>query len=87
MQHEQSCHRYKPHPSCSVTEAEKRSGAPDFVIRAYLMASKCDSEVADWSDDGETFTIKNTAEFAEDEIPTYFEPCLNTVISPHSLVS
>jgi len=59
------------HPN-EFLELEK-SGAPPFLIKTYQLISKCEDELAEWSDGGETFTVKNTAQFAKKEIPKYFE--------------
>jgi len=53
--------------------ALEKSGAPPFLIKTYQLISKCEDELAEWSDGGETFTVKDTAQFAKKEIPKYFE--------------
>jgi hypothetical protein len=53
--------------------ALEKSGAPPFLIKTYQLISQCEDELAEWSDGGETFTVKDTAQFAKKEIPKYFE--------------
>lgn len=59
------------HPD-EFLELEK-SGAPPFLIKTYQLITTCDDDLAEWSDDGETFTVKDTGKFAKEEIPKYFE--------------
>ena len=51
------------------------SGAADFIIKTYQMLTTCDKDLAEWSDGGENFTIKNSKKFAKNEIPKYFDHC------------
>ena len=45
-----------------------------FVMNAetYHMIDTCDPTVACWSDDGETFVVKNTDVFEKQIIPQFF---------------
>jgi hypothetical protein len=59
------------HPD-EFLELEK-SGAPPFLVKTYQLITTCNDDLADWSDGGETFTVKDTVMFAKEEIPKYFE--------------
>ena len=37
------------------------------------MISTCNTDLAEWSEDGETFVVKNSSRFAQQEIPKYFD--------------
>jgi hypothetical protein len=39
----------------------------------YEMISTCNTDLAEWSDDGETFVVKNSSKFAQQEIPKFFD--------------
>lgn len=64
---------FTDHPK-EILQLEK-SGAADFIIKTYQMLTTCDKALAEWSDGGETFTIKNRKKFAKNEIPKYFDYC------------
>lgn len=51
----------------------EQSGAPTFLIKTYQMISTCNPDLAEWSDNGETFVVKNTTKFEKIEIPQYFD--------------
>lgn len=51
----------------------EKSGAPPFLIKTYQLITTCDNSLAQWSEDGDTFVIKNADRFAKEEIPKYFE--------------
>lgn len=47
--------------------------APIFLRKTYAMISTCDPSYACWSDNGETFLVKNPEVFARDIIPQFFK--------------
>jgi len=51
----------------------RRAGLRLFLIKTYQMITTCRDDLAAWSDDGKTFVVKNTAQFAKIEIPNYFD--------------
>lgn len=61
------------HPSADEFTQLEKSGAPPFLIKTYQLISTCDDSLAEWSNDGDTFVIKNANRFAKEEIPKYFE--------------
>lgn len=65
--------RSKPKTPEQEFAALERSGAPPFLIKTYQLISTCSDDLAEWSDNGETFTVKDTTQFAKVEIPKYFE--------------
>lgn len=46
---------------------------PIFLRKTYHMIDTCDKTVACWSDDGETFIVKNTDVFEKKIIPQFFK--------------
>eukprot|EP00557_Chaetoceros_sp_GSL56_P005442 CAMPEP_0176490940 /NCGR_PEP_ID=MMETSP0200_2-20121128/8153_1 /TAXON_ID=947934 /ORGANISM="Chaetoceros sp., Strain GSL56" /LENGTH=450 /DNA_ID=CAMNT_0017888309 /DNA_START=645 /DNA_END=1997 /DNA_ORIENTATION=+ len=60
------------HSADEFTQLEK-SGAPPFLIKTYQLITTCHNSLAEWSEDGDTFVIKNADLFAKEEIPKYFE--------------
>ncbi|GFH47123.1 hypothetical protein CTEN210_03598 [Chaetoceros tenuissimus] len=62
----------KPKTPEQELAALETSGVPLFLIKTYQLISTCSDQLADWSDNGETFTVKDTAQFAKVEIPKYF---------------
>jgi hypothetical protein len=44
-----------------------------FTTETYHMIDTCDSQVACWSDDGETFIVKDPAKFERTIIPQFFK--------------
>mmetsp|Transcript_19942 Transcript_19942/g.29577 ORF Transcript_19942/g.29577 Transcript_19942/m.29577 type:complete len:418 (-) Transcript_19942:160-1413(-) len=46
---------------------------PIFLRKTYHMIDTCDANVACWSDDGETFIVKNTDVFEKSIIPQFFK--------------
>lgn len=46
---------------------------PIFLRKTYHMIDTCDSKVACWSQDGETFIVKNTDVFEKSIIPQFFK--------------
>lgn len=51
----------------------EKSGAAAFLQKTYEMICTCDPDLGEWSDDGETFVVKDTKKFALKEIPKFFE--------------
>lgn len=49
------------------------NGAAIFLIKTYDMVTTCPDHLAAWSEDGETFVVKNPDEFARQVIPQYFD--------------
>lgn len=49
------------------------NGAAIFLVKTYDMISTCDDNLAAWSDDGETFVVKDPDTFAAKVIPEYFD--------------
>lgn len=73
-----SKHKNNSRGAAPMTQEEEfahleRSGAPPFLVKTYQLITTCDDELAEWSDGGETFTVKNPNKFAKTEIPNYFE--------------
>jgi len=48
-------------------------GVSPFLLKTYRMISDCDENLAGWSNDGEIFFVKDTAKFAAEVIPQYFD--------------
>lgn len=46
---------------------------PIFLRKTYHMVDTCDPSVACWSDDGETFVVKNPEKFEKQIIPQFFK--------------
>jgi len=46
--------------------------APVFLRKTYAMIDGCDPSIAEWSDNGETFVVKDTKKFASKIIPIFF---------------
>lgn len=44
-----------------------------FLQKTFELISSCDTSIASWEEDGESFIVKNTHVFARDYIPEYFE--------------
>lgn len=44
-----------------------------FLVKTYEMISTCDENLAAWSDDGDTFVVKDPDQFAKQIIPNYFD--------------
>jgi hypothetical protein len=51
----------------------KSSNAPIFLIKTYEMICICDDDLCAWSEDGETFVVKDPTQFAAQVIPKYFD--------------
>ncbi|GKY91568.1 hypothetical protein MPSEU_000128700 [Mayamaea pseudoterrestris] len=63
--------------SCSKKKGGKKnelsSNAPIFLRKTYTMIDTCDSSIAAWSIDGQTFLVKDTERFASEIIPEFFK--------------
>jgi hypothetical protein len=68
----------------SITDKRKRKSpkiikkkdapeVPIFLKKTYHMVAACDPEIASWSNDGNTFVIKDPELFASEVIPSYFK--------------
>lgn len=51
----------------------KSQECPIFLRKTYLMVDSCETDIACWSEDGETFIVKNPDLFASKVIPQYFK--------------
>jgi len=47
--------------------------SPVFLRKTYHMIDSCDPQIASWSDDGETFIVKDHEIFADKVIPQFFK--------------
>jgi len=55
-------------------KANRKSGeCPIFLRKTYLMVDSCDPAIATWSEDGETFIVKDPDAFATKVIPQFFK--------------
>jgi TolA-binding protein len=61
------------YPTADEFTRLEKSGAPPFLVKTYQLITTCDDSLAEWSEDGDTFVIKNANRFAKEEIPKYFE--------------
>lgn len=52
---------------------DSANGAAIFLVKTYDMVSTSPEHLAAWSEDGETFVVKNPEEFAKQVIPNYFD--------------
>mmetsp|Transcript_1119 Transcript_1119/g.2018 ORF Transcript_1119/g.2018 Transcript_1119/m.2018 type:complete len:465 (-) Transcript_1119:1353-2747(-) len=52
---------------------KKAVDCPIFLQKTYHMIDTCDPEVATWSEDGNTFIVKDPDIFARDVIPQFFK--------------
>lgn len=57
----------------SKKRTSKSSDAPIFLRKTYEMINTCDRNIAGWSDDGESFVVKDLETFASEVIPTFFK--------------
>ena len=51
---------------------KRRDILSKFLSKTFHILSQCPSDIAEWSHDGLSFTIKNTDAFAVDVLPLYF---------------
>lgn len=64
----------KPKKTTKGKKSNRKSGeCPIFLRKTYLMVDSCDPLIASWSDDGETFIVKDPDAFASKVIPQYFK--------------
>jgi len=57
-----------------VSDAKKESPeAPIFLRKTYHMIDTCDAKIAGWSEDGDTFVVKDPEIFASEIIPQFFK--------------
>jgi hypothetical protein len=56
-------------------KARKDAGRPQptFLLKTYEMIGQTDVALGGWSEDGETFTIRDPKRFATEVIPKYFK--------------
>jgi HSF-type DNA-binding len=54
------------------TASKRRDILSKFLSKTFHILSQCPSEIAEWSYDGRSFTIKNADAFAADVLPQYF---------------
>lgn len=52
---------------------QSNQDCPIFLRKTYHMIDTCDPQVATWSEDGETFVVKNTDVFEKKIIPQFFK--------------
>lgn len=53
--------------------SDQAQDIPIFLRKTYHMVDTCDPSVACWSDDGETFVVKNPEKFEKQIIPQFFK--------------
>jgi len=54
--------------------AKKKSvDCPIFLQKTYHMIDSCDPDIATWSEDGQTFVVKDPTIFAKEVIPQFFK--------------
>jgi len=64
---------------CTGEQRKKKSKgksspeSPIFLRKTYHMIDTCDPSIATWSEDGETFVVKDTEKFAAEIIPQFFK--------------
>uniref|UniRef100_A0AAV1U046 HSF-type DNA-binding domain-containing protein n=1 Tax=Peronospora matthiolae TaxID=2874970 RepID=A0AAV1U046_9STRA len=57
-------------------ERPRREGdAALFLEKTYALLARCPPELASWTAQGDSFVVKQPAEFAEHVIPAYFKHC------------
>jgi len=59
--------------SGKMRKGESSSNAPIFLRKTYTMIDTCDPSIAEWSDHGDTFVVKDTEKFAAKVIPEFFK--------------
>mmetsp|Transcript_4689 Transcript_4689/g.4841 ORF Transcript_4689/g.4841 Transcript_4689/m.4841 type:complete len:453 (-) Transcript_4689:79-1437(-) len=55
-----------------ASKKHKALSCPLFLRKTYHMIDTCDANIASWSEDGETFVVKDTDVFASKIIPQFF---------------
>mmetsp|Transcript_573 Transcript_573/g.815 ORF Transcript_573/g.815 Transcript_573/m.815 type:complete len:447 (+) Transcript_573:159-1499(+) len=63
----------KPTPTKIVRAPKQTQECPIFLRKTYHMIDTCNPDVACWSEDGETFVVKNTDVFEKTIIPQFFK--------------
>mmetsp|Transcript_14405 Transcript_14405/g.20072 ORF Transcript_14405/g.20072 Transcript_14405/m.20072 type:complete len:451 (-) Transcript_14405:360-1712(-) len=63
----------KPTPAKIIRAPKQIQECPIFLRKTYHMVDTCKSEIACWSEDGETFVVKNTDVFEKTVIPQFFK--------------
>mmetsp|Transcript_10399 Transcript_10399/g.20928 ORF Transcript_10399/g.20928 Transcript_10399/m.20928 type:complete len:465 (+) Transcript_10399:303-1697(+) len=51
----------------------KQKDIPIFLQKTWSMINNCDPEICEWSEDGETFIVKEPERFASSVIPKFFK--------------
>jgi predicted site-specific integrase-resolvase len=46
---------------------------PMFLSKTYHMIDRCEQDIATWSDNGDSFVVKDVNQFAESVLPQYFK--------------
>jgi len=57
----------------TITTTVNNEAVPIFLRKTYHMIDTCDTKIACWSEDGETFVVKNTDVFEKTIIPQFFK--------------
>mmetsp|Transcript_8018 Transcript_8018/g.12555 ORF Transcript_8018/g.12555 Transcript_8018/m.12555 type:complete len:444 (+) Transcript_8018:66-1397(+) len=57
----------------TTTKRKDAENAPIFLRKTYHMIDTCDKKVANWSEDGSTFVVKDPEKFATEIIPQFFK--------------
>lgn len=60
-------------PSSSTMMTDQAQDIPIFLRKTYHMIDTCDPSVACWSEDGETFVVKDPIKFEKQIIPQFFK--------------
>mmetsp|Transcript_10135 Transcript_10135/g.12841 ORF Transcript_10135/g.12841 Transcript_10135/m.12841 type:complete len:330 (+) Transcript_10135:734-1723(+) len=66
-------HVTPPNKRKKVSASSKQHQLPMFLTKTYHMIDRCDSDVALWAEDGESFVVKNVEKFAQTVLPQYFK--------------
>mmetsp|Transcript_34348 Transcript_34348/g.38360 ORF Transcript_34348/g.38360 Transcript_34348/m.38360 type:complete len:609 (-) Transcript_34348:77-1903(-) len=57
----------------SILMNDVNQDIPIFLRKTYHMIDTCDTLICSWSDDGETFVVKNPTKFEKEIIPQFFK--------------
>lgn len=60
-------------PKSSLKSSDIPDSVPMFLRKTYHMIDSCDPTVASWSEDGETFVVKDPTKFESEIIPQFFK--------------
>jgi len=63
----------KAHKKKKSTKGKTGPDCPIFLRKTYHMIDTCDPAIASWSEEGDTFVVKDTEKFASDIIPQFFK--------------